>query len=379
MATSITERATDIVLVLFLFSPLVICYWSSTWAILDTYLFPSNQTTSGSVSVTVSIIIMGMTFVMQSRLNGCIKPGHPVKNVIVTRIYSYVTAFAIVNNWRGIWMLLDRYTGVTMIGACWNLIGGVMGLVLMRAYRNTLAPPGAWSLDVNTGTPFTVVTLFRSERGSILHLVDVVFSVTVVSSLVLLTWRGKWQLLQLSLTLALNNDFWQVAVTAGAGNALLLLLCITEFPARKLSAYLNRKRPILQVVFEDVLVFITCYMSVMYWQGMWDLLRLLLKGSDSNLTQWLIHILGFGGLMVLRLSRTLQFSGFFIDGEFPEGLVLTPAYVSTLLMTSSHNLKNSPETCHGKSNMASVTTEDAEVTPPDNMDSLVEVLESTHM
>ncbi|XP_046575342.1 uncharacterized protein LOC124283347 [Haliotis rubra] len=373
MATANTERAIDIALVLFLFSPLVICYWSSTWTILDLYLFPSNQITSGWVSVCVSISIMGMTFLVQSRLNGYIRPEQPVRYVIVTRIYTYVTAFAFVNNWRGLWMLMDTYSGVTLTGACWNLFGGVTGLVLLRAYRNVLAPPGAWSLDVNTETHFTVLTLFRSKRGGIFNVIDVVFCVTVVSTFVLLVWRGKWLLLQLSLALVLSNNLWQAVITTAAAHVLQLVLYITQFPARKLSAYLHTERPILQVVFDNVWVFITCYSSVMYWQGMWTLARLLLEGSPPDLTQWLIHIIAFGGLMVLRLSTTLQFPGYFIDGEFPQGLVLTPPYVSTFLMTPSYSLKNSTETFHGMS----VTTISTEIPSPDNATG--DILESTHM
>ncbi|XP_067686903.1 uncharacterized protein [Haliotis asinina] len=373
MATSNTERAIDIALVLFFFSPLVICYWSSTWTILDLYLFPSNQIVSGWVSVGVSVSIMGMTFLLQSRLNGCIRPEQPVRYVIVTRIYTYVTAFAVVNNWRGLWVLMDTYSGITLPGACWNLVGGVTGLVLLRGYRNILAPPGAWSLDVNTETHFTVLTLFRSKSGGILHVIDVVFCVTVVSTLVLLVWRGKWLLLQLSLALVLSNKLHQAVLTTVAAHVLQLVLCITQFPARKLSAYLHKERPILQVVYDNVCVFIICYTSVMYWQGMWNLARLLLEDSPPDLTQWLIHIIGFGGLMVLRLSTTIQFPGYFIDGEFPQGVVLTPAYVSTFFTTSSHGLKNSTEPFHG----ISMTTVTSDIPSPDN--AIGDILESTHM
>ncbi|XP_071094617.1 uncharacterized protein [Haliotis cracherodii] len=240
-------------------------------------------------------------------------------------------SFAFVINWRGIWGLLDAYIGITMPGSLITLAIGTVGLIVLRSYRNVLTPPGAWDLDIDTDNHFTIMHPFRSKKGSVLYVLDFLFGVVVVSTLVVLVWRGQWRVLQLTVTP--NNDLWRGIIVFSGGNVLVIILIVTQFPARKLAGHLHATHPFLQIVFEDACVVLVCFSSVCYWLGLWTLLDLMTTGYDPNLTQWLIHALGFGGLMMLRVCRSLQFMGYSYDGEFPEGigLVQTPSYCGEIL------------------------------------------------
>ncbi|XP_046548264.1 uncharacterized protein LOC124258240 isoform X2 [Haliotis rubra] len=331
MVSTVIEHIVDALFVVFIFSPLVVCYWNSTWNLIGLYLLPSNKIASGWISVAISIVLMVASFFTQDVLNKYVKKEKYVSFYLVSRLFTYVMSFSQVSNWRGIWELLNLYIGITIPGSLTILGIGTVGLIALRSYRNVLTPPGAWVLDVDTDNHFTIIHLFGTKKGSVLYVIDVLFGVVVVSTLVVLVWRGQWMVLQLSISP--NNDLWRGIIVFSVGNVLVVTLIVTQFPARKLAGHLHTTHPLLQIVFEDACVLLVCFSAVCYWHGLWALLDVMVIGYDPNLTQWLLHALGFGGLMLLRVCRSLQFMGYNFDGEYPEGigLVQTPSYCNTIL------------------------------------------------
>ena len=70
-----------------------------------------------------------------------------------------------VNHWRGVWQMLDHYTGVEWTTASWSIAIGASGLVLLRAFRNVLAPPAVMAVD-GPEEYFTYPTMFRTNVSS---------------------------------------------------------------------------------------------------------------------------------------------------------------------------------------------------------------------
>ena len=66
-----------------------------------------------------------------------------------------------VNHWRGVWDTLDLYTGVGWASASWSLGIGISGLILLRAFRNILAPPALIAVD-GPEEYFTYPTMFST-------------------------------------------------------------------------------------------------------------------------------------------------------------------------------------------------------------------------
>ncbi|XP_046548244.1 uncharacterized protein LOC124258223 [Haliotis rubra] len=262
MSICTNEHIVDSVFMLFIFSPLVVCYWNSTWNLAELYLLPSNKIASaltslaisiilmvasyftqdflneetqhdyldctlqlyqnkiasGWISVAISIVLMVASFFTQDVLNKYVKKEKYVSFYLVSRLFTYVMSFSQVSNWRGIWELLNLYIGMTMPGSLTTLAIGTVGLVALRSYRNVLTPPGAWVLDVETNNYFTI-HLFGTKKGSVLYVIHVLFGVAVVSTLVVLVWWGQWMVLQLSISP--NNDLWRGIIVFS------VVLCVT--------------------------------------------------------------------------------------------------------------------------------------------------------
>ena len=66
-----------------------------------------------------------------------------------------------VNHWRGVWSVLDYYTGIGWTTASVSLAVGVCGLIALRAFRNILAPPVVLIVD-GPKDYFIFPTMFRA-------------------------------------------------------------------------------------------------------------------------------------------------------------------------------------------------------------------------
>ena len=66
-----------------------------------------------------------------------------------------------VNHWRGVWATLDAYTGIGWLTQSLSLGFGISGLILLRCFRNIMAPPSVLIVDAPEDY-FTFPTMFRT-------------------------------------------------------------------------------------------------------------------------------------------------------------------------------------------------------------------------
>ena len=99
--------------------PLVVCYWRGTWELLNVYLFADDQRASGlTCSVIGNVGLLCLVYV-QNPLASRIRVENPLHWVFASHIYTYAFGALNVFQWRGLWVLLDHYTGVS-VASSWT-------------------------------------------------------------------------------------------------------------------------------------------------------------------------------------------------------------------------------------------------------------------
>jgi hypothetical protein len=107
---------TDVLLSIFVFSPLVAFYWYSTWTLLDLYFIPNNKNLSNILSSLIGLLIILLFYMFEKRLFN-LYSYFKTQNTRLGRIclfgmrviYVYVMGLAIICQWRGMWNLFDAY------------------------------------------------------------------------------------------------------------------------------------------------------------------------------------------------------------------------------------------------------------------------------
>ena len=106
----------DIILSIFIFSPIVAFYWYGTWLMIDLYFFSKNIHSSNILSYLVGLLVLFILYIFVeqlSKLYSYLK----IRNTKMGRLlmlfirvtYVYVMSLAIVFQWRGLWNLFDLY------------------------------------------------------------------------------------------------------------------------------------------------------------------------------------------------------------------------------------------------------------------------------
>ena len=98
----------DMFIAAFVITPLVNIHWRGAWDLLDIYLLPTDARTSALVSLSIGLFILYIIYLTQNFLQNFYEKYR--KNVIgqtMARFYTLFIALAYINQWRGLWNLLD--------------------------------------------------------------------------------------------------------------------------------------------------------------------------------------------------------------------------------------------------------------------------------
>ncbi|KAI8489583.1 hypothetical protein Bbelb_327500 [Branchiostoma belcheri] len=208
-------------------APLVVAYFRGTWNLLDTYLLPENFSLSAVTSLVIGIAITLLINLIQGVL-GSLFAEQGVVFHIVYRLYIYIYGFAAINQFRGIFYVLDDLTGETILGAAICVGVSLLVSVPLCVVNNIAASPFITDVDI-LEEPFRVETRFGVKPAKTWKFVgDVVLTVVVVVSLTIVAWRGTWLLFAL---LIFPSDFTlSTWTTLGIGYAIYITLLVLEYP-----------------------------------------------------------------------------------------------------------------------------------------------------
>lgn len=105
---------TDVILSVFVFSPLVCMYWFCTWEFLDEYFFKDDPLLSNYLSFAFGVFIIFNGYMTQNQMQKCYVWAKAFKYGLVLRFlirnsYAYLITLAIIFQWRAIWNLFVIY------------------------------------------------------------------------------------------------------------------------------------------------------------------------------------------------------------------------------------------------------------------------------
>ncbi|XP_008197613.1 uncharacterized protein fusl isoform X1 [Tribolium castaneum] len=330
----------DSLLCLLVLAPAVVGFWRGTWMLLDIYgtYFPPLQ------SFLLGAFIHLVFTLIQDSFYEIVKGKSPnlavkILNMVTTRFYIYVFALSSNMHWRGQWALMDYYLGVrfgpdgrVLEKGSERLIIGTIGcwisLMVLRSFRNCVAPPFVFCLD-RKDTTFVIQNRFKtkmSERTS-LYILDCLFSVLVIGTLVVFVWRGAWALIDIFLFPGNETlSAWGSLIVGYSAVAIAFML-------QPLMRWLcDRITGFSRLLVADVFLILSLIGTVNVWRGIWNLLNIYLLPDNLEASCWITHWICLIILILLGCSNSLLVRGVYIDAEEPAGkCVVFPCHYLRLI------------------------------------------------
>ncbi|KAL7739240.1 hypothetical protein ACLKA6_008716 [Drosophila palustris] len=303
----------DVLLSCLVVAPCVIAYWRGTWELMGVLLFPSSLPLSALASFAIGGLGHFMFIVTQNFFKDHI---HPDKRRLtyyaISRVYTAVFGIVCVNMWRGSWMICDWLTSIDSLAIISVVtLVALLFLVGTRTLRNLGAAPYTVAMD-HKSDYFEVGTMFKisgfDQPG--LFLLDTLFSVFVIGTLVVIAWRGLWGIFDLTL-------FPQDKAKSAWGSLLIGYLTVfITFVIQPLMRYVCRRiNGILKLIICDIYYLMIFFGAVNAWRGIWNLLDVYVYPDDRILSFWITHIIPFLLLAALKCSNSILVRGVFIDAE----------------------------------------------------------------
>ncbi|XP_049868395.1 uncharacterized protein LOC126368436 isoform X1 [Pectinophora gossypiella] len=322
--------AGDAVFSSFLVAPLVVGYWRGAWGVMEGHreLFPVAQSFFLGILVHVCFTLLRSHLLARSRGAWSSQQGGAgrwVRERILSRVYTYVFSLANITHWRGGWGLLDaavaailpneRDPHVPVLYAA-VVIACYVSAACLRSSRNMLASPYFLVTDGKEAT-YIFTTRFKtnfSSRETALYVLDCVFSVSVVGSLVVFVWRGSWALLDIFLFPGDPlKSCWSSLIV---GYALVVATFALQAPVRWAAARLHGAPRLLLA---DVYHLLSFFATVNVWRGVWGLLDIYFFPDTPKLSNWCSHAISICLLILLNCSNSILVRGVYIDAEEPAG------------------------------------------------------------
>jgi len=98
-----------------LIGPLTVAFWRGTWTVLDHQLFANSRVTSGWLCLVIGNLGLLVIIYVQNTLERLMRRGstnrQTVDWIVGYHMYTYVMGLLNVCHWRGLWVLIDYYTG----------------------------------------------------------------------------------------------------------------------------------------------------------------------------------------------------------------------------------------------------------------------------
>ena len=140
----------DMLISAFIITPLVNIHWRGAWDLLDIHLLPDYPVTSGSISFGVGLVILYVMYLTQSYLQRFYEQHR--RNLfgqIMTRVYTLLIALAYLNQWRGLWTLLDL-TSNTWYFLLAETLASIVVLLLLKSIYNLNSAPFLIAIDTES-------------------------------------------------------------------------------------------------------------------------------------------------------------------------------------------------------------------------------------
>lgn len=321
----------------FVIGPLVVSYWRGTWNLAGEYIYPQDLPTSLIVSLSVGVVGHLIFNIFQSTLRRHLNADkHRLLFFFGSRLYTEIYGTICVNTWRGGWEMINLYGTHDVLYVVLITLGCALLLAMLKGLRNLTASPFVVVND-SRREYFDVPTYFKltgsKEPG--LYVLDCMFSVLVIGSLVVFVWRGLWVLLDLKL---FPEDH---ALSAWASVLIGYGVTAVTFSLQPLMRWAcDRLTGLWRVIVADLFLFFSFIGTINVWRGVWHLLDHYFLPENVLMSNWITHGVSLLLLILLNCSNSVLVRGVYIDAEEPAGqCVVFPVYYIRLFFQKERTKK----------------------------------------
>ncbi|CAF1119607.1 unnamed protein product [Adineta steineri] len=320
---------TDMLISAFFITPFVNIHWRGAWDLLDIHLLPDYPRTSALISLGIGYFMLYMIYLTQ----GCLqrfyeKHRHNILGQIMTRLYTLLLALAYINQWRGLWNLLDLtsnewYHLVGETGIC------IIFLLLMKSIYNLNSAP--FLIGVDTESYFLLDSKYTVTTNNFLqHTFDFFYYEFVEAPLLIITWRGLYNLSDSYI--CPENRQLSMIVSFASGYLLYFLLALIQIPVVR--CLIKQRHHFLHSIVSNLFHLIAFISVVQIWRSLWIICEQYLNITGyHNTTLWLCYGVAFVVLTCGLAACSLNGPGGSKDSYIDEGPILLFKfdYFSTLL------------------------------------------------
>jgi hypothetical protein len=122
-------------------TPLAVAYWWSTWDLMGIYILPQNRSLSASICLAAGLTINGGIYCAQHWLLIKAKQSGCLLWLTWHHVHTYVFSIGTIFLWRGLWVILDVYTGRGPFSFLSQFFLSFIILVLLRCFTAAKSCP----------------------------------------------------------------------------------------------------------------------------------------------------------------------------------------------------------------------------------------------
>ncbi|XP_069676342.1 uncharacterized protein fusl isoform X1 [Periplaneta americana] len=327
----------DLIATVGVVTPLVIGQWRGTWMLSEYYGIPWWVSfLVGSVMHLVFALLKDLLQDFFSKQREECLLQSPLVFFVVSRLYTWVFGIACISYWRGLWIVMDEYSGRHIGPVLAVTLVSLALLSMMKTLRTINASPFSVSLD-GLEPGFSFPTMFRTSgsRETSLYVLDCLFSVLIVGTLVVFVWRGAWTVLDLYLYP--SHADWSAWASLALGYAIVVLTFSLQTPLKGLC---GRLEGFWRVCVVDVYLFFSFCGTVNVWRGIWMLLNIYFLPGNPAASYWITHAGCLLILVLINCSNSILVRGVYIDAEEEGGkCAVFPCYYLRLFFQNKRKEK----------------------------------------
>jgi hypothetical protein len=344
---------TDMLIAAFIITPFVNIHWRGAWDLLDIHLLPEHPIISALISLSISLFMLYSIYISQNSFQSFYeKHRHNILGQIMTRMYTLIIAFAYINQWRGLWNLLDMTSNVWYHLVIETLVS-ILFLALTRSIYNLNSAPFLIGIDTESyfllGSKYTI-----SSKHFLQYTFDFILGEVVEAPLLIIAWRGLYNLsdlyiyperARLSMTISFISGYLLFFVLALI--QIPIVRCLIKRPHRRIHSFVSN------------IFHLIAFVSVgQIWRSLWIMCEQFLNiPGHHQLTLWLCYAVSFIVLTCGLAACSLNGPGGSKDGHTNEGpmLLFKFDYFSTLLKRQSAHFKVNSDSSLGSDLSSSET------------------------
>ena len=163
-------RVCDVIVTLFVLTPLTIVWWAGTWELIGIYIWPSSHWISYWISLAIGNLICVLCWFINPIIARKLSPEFSFCRMCITVLFNYIYSFGFINTWRGAWeisnVIITQDKSERNLSVWFVVISAIL-LVLLRGTTNTKSIP--FHVATEIGYTFQLaIPRFRSKVCMIL-------------------------------------------------------------------------------------------------------------------------------------------------------------------------------------------------------------------